>query len=183
MKIQYILLLVVCFTAQLHAQTLNSAFSIFDSQLDEWKIHIDEELYIEARRQMGSNPYHKWELSYDNEEGETLSGHLELKWPDNFSYWDGFWNNERISIEMIHFNDLSSWRIRHNDKTFTIRATTNMMNEWQSRFGDKYRMYQVDEFDLRDWYIDDETEEELTFPMRIAIATLLIELKCFVLNR
>lgn len=178
-----IILIVLCFGNTLSAQIINSAFSVFDTQLDEWKIHIDEESYVEARRLMGSNKYHKWDLSYDNEEGETLSGHIELKWPEDYSYWDVFWNNERVSIEMIYFNDFGAWRIRHNDKTFTIRATSNLMNEWKSRFGNTYNMYQVDEFDLRDWYIDDETEDELTFPMRIAIAALIIELKCFVLKK
>lgn len=183
MKRIVLLLILLSWIPAAYGQVLNSAFSVFDTQLDEWKIHINEESYIDARRQMGSNPYNRWEFSFDTEDGETLSGHMELKWPENFSYWDVFWDNERVSIEMIYFNDFQAWRIRHNDRTFTIRATSNLMNEWQGRFGKNYTMYQVDEFDLRDWYIDDETEEELTLPMRIAIAALVIELRCFVLRK
>lgn len=166
---------------QLNAQVLESAFSEFDDVLDEWKIHINQEEYVEAIRQFGRNPYNRWNISFEDREGQIHRGHLQRKWDNDVNQWDFVFDNEHLSLSTIYRNDIFTWTVKHDNKTFTFTAKDRFGYEWEDRFHKSFewKMFQVDEGLVQEWYIDDTSTDELSYSMRIASALLIIELSCF----
>jgi len=166
---------------QLKGQVLESAFSEFDNVLDEWKIHINQDEFVEAIRQFGVNPYRRWNIRFEDVEGNIHHASLQRKWDNNPNQWDFTFDNEHLSLNTIYRNDLFTWIVKHDDKNFTFTAKDRFGYEWEDRFqkGYNWEMYQVEKGLVQDWYIDDTATDELSFPMRIASALLIIEITCF----
>ncbi len=165
----------------LEAQVIEAAYSEWDDQFEEYKIHINEEEYVEAIRQFGSNPYRRWNLRFENLDGGYYSGYMQLKREGDINYWDFNFDNEFLSIETIYRNDVFTWRIRQGELSFTFSAQDRFGYVWEDRFMKEFDwlMYQVEEGDIRDWYIDDDSDDALSFPMRIAAVLIILEINAF----
>lgn len=164
-----------------NGQVLEAAYSEWDNQFDEYKVHINEEEYVDALRQFGANPYRRWNFRFENLEGDFFTGFMQVKRVGDINYWDFNFDNEFLSIQTIYRNDIFTWKIVHNQKSFTIRAEDHFGQVWEDRNERKFEwsMYQTEEGDIRSWYIDDNSEEELSFPMRLAAAMIIIEINAF----
>ena len=173
--------LTVGFSIDLKAQVLEAVYSEWDDQFEEFKLHINEEEYVEAIRQFGRNPYRRWNFKFENLDGDYFTGFMQLKREGDVNYWDFHFDNELLIIETIYRNDIFTWRITHGDKSFTFTAKDRFGFAWEDRFVKEFdwTMYQVEEGDIRDWYIDDYSVEYLSFPMRIAASMIIIEMSAF----
>ncbi len=80
-------------------QKIEAAYSEWDNQFDEWKIHVNEDVYILAIKQYGANTYNRWNLSYENGE-EFTRGYIQNKRAQDFNYFDFFLGDE----ELYQFN-------------------------------------------------------------------------------
>ena len=160
------------------SQTIEAAYSEWDNHLDEWKIHVNEDLYVEAIRQSGTNPYGRWNLIYEQED-RLDRGYIQMKWAADFNYFDFFLGGEQLSISTIYRNDPTVWKIQHGEQTLIIENKN--VFEWGKRSSRNFDwvMYQVDEREVQNWYIDDNSQDELTFEMRVAATLIVIETFAF----
>ncbi len=156
-----------------HAQKIEAAYSEWDNQLDEWKIHVNEEEYVLAIKQFGTNPYNRWNLTYEGE--ESTWGHMQTKWSADFNYIEFFLGNEQINITTVYPNDPTVWRITHGETSMVIQRQTPF--EWRIRNKKDFDwiMYEVEEGVLHDWYIDDYSGDDITFEMRVAAVLIVLE--------
>jgi len=162
----------------LFSQTLEAAYSAMDFQFDEFRVHINQEEYVEAIKQFGSNPYRRWNFRFENLDGEYYSGYMQQKWEGDVNYWDLQFDNEWLSITTVYSNDVFTWKITHDDRYFIIQAKDRFGTEWEDRAEKDFdwTMYQVEEGELRDWYIDENAEGNLSFPMRLAAIMIVLEI-------
>lgn len=160
-------------------QKFEAAFSHMDDAFYNWNIHISETDIVHSYKREGLNPYSKWELSLLVDDTK-LNGYFEQKRKDDIAYWDFNWNNEWLSVEQIYANDIRQWRIRHGDKIMTIQ-TKDQGQSWENRNQKSYtwKMYMVKEDDFRDWYIDDNSTDQITTGMRLAAIQIIIEMVVF----
>ncbi len=167
--------------SSIQAQILEAAYCEWDDQFDEWKLAINEDEYVFAVRQFGQNPYRRWNLEFvDLNEGE-VRGFMQLKRDGDINYWDFFFGDEQISISTIYRGDIFLWKISDGEKSFSFSASDQFGTEWIDRYEKDidWTMYQVQEGDVRDWYIDEATGSNLSFAFRIAASLLIIELMAF----
>ena len=186
-KLFSILIVFICAGSivPIHSQVLEAAYCEWDDQFDEWKLHVNEDEYVMAVRQFGANEYRRWSLKFENVEGEYFTGFMQLKRAGDINYWDFEFDNEHLSISTIYRNDIFVWKVQHDEQSFSFVAKDRFGYEWEDRYEKNFdwKMYQVQEGDLRNWYIDDLSEEELNLPMRLAAAMVIIELSANELRR
>lgn len=173
------LLMIVYLTS--HSQVLEAAYSEWDDQFDEWKLHINAEEFVLSKRQFGRNTFRRWNVEYETLEGELFTGYMQLNRAEDLNYWELRFNNELIIVTTIHRDDYFLWRVKQGDKSFDFQADDRFGFSWKDRFEKNFdwSMYQVEEGDFRDWYIDDTSEGLITFPMRIAAAMVILDLSSF----
>ena len=163
------------------AQTFEAAYSAWDDQFEEFKIHINEDEFVEAIRQFGRNPFRRWNFRFENLEGDFYTGYMQLKREGDINYWDLVFDNEHLYITTIYANDVFTWKVVHDDKQFTFTAEDRFGLAWEDRFVKEFdwNMYQEQEGELASWYIDDTSEENMTMPMRLAAIMVVLELSAF----
>lgn len=142
-------------------------------------------------------------LAYEEPIPEERIGELKLRWlnvRDDFSEWDYEFSGQRGTIKMKWKDDPSLWELRDFDGTIiTMKASwpndptewrvtdnsntlnwkskwKNQLNEWlvEDRRHGNYYVYALNEFDPRDWAVDDELNEEISAPMRMAMVFLTV---------
>lgn len=137
------------------------------------------------------------------EEEETLYGELKLRWlniRDDFSEWTyelggkrgtirQKWKNDPTQWELRTYegdvitmkapwsNDATEWRVTDNSLSLTLKSRwTNQFDEWlveDTRRG-KFYLYTLQSGDPRDWAIEDNLNEEISEPMKMALIFLVI---------
>jgi hypothetical protein len=178
-KILYIFFLSFVFLGQsVTCQKIEAAYSVWDNQFDEWNIHVNEELYVHAIRQFGANTYSRWNLVYEDDEG-LHRGFMQSKRAEDFNYFDFYIGNEQLMITTVYANNPTIWKIQHYDKTLIIQNRGPF--EWSKRSSREFEwnMYQVNEGFIHDWYIDDNSQDEITFEMRVAATLIVLETVAF----
>lgn len=160
-------------------QKIEAAYSEWDYQFDEWKFHVNEDIYVLAIKQYGANTYNKWDLSYENED-LFLRGYMQSKWAEDFNYFDFFLGDEQLQITTIYRDDPSVWKIQHGDQTLVIQFKNQF--EWGKRHQRDFDwiMYEVVKGQIHDWYIDDYSQDEISFEMRVAATLIVIETMAFI---
>ena len=118
----------------------------------------------------------KWRLRNDYTDwtyriGEK-SGTIKQKWENNPNLWELRSSNTIVNISTIWTNDFTSFKL--SDGIHTIRIERKYAGqdpiEWEisnGRFGN-FTWYNEFEYDLRDWIIIDELNEEVNFELKIA---------------
>lgn len=177
----FIVFLILSCYSFLPAQTLEAAYSEWDDQFDEWRLHLNAEEFVLARRQFGQNSYRRWNIEYETPDEELFTGFIQLNRADDINYWELKFNNELIIVTTIHRDDIFLWRVKYNDITFDFQAEDRFGFSWKDRYEKEFdwNMFMPVEGDFRDWYIDDNAGDALTLPMRIAAAMVVIDLTCY----
>lgn len=134
---------------------------------------------------------------------EVLCGELKLRWlniKDDFSEWTyelgekkgtirQKWKNDPTQWELRTYegdvitmkapwsNDFKEWRITDNSISITLKSRwSNQLDEWlvdDNKRG-KFYLYTLRQGDPRDWAVEDELNEEVSEPMKMAIIFLAI---------
>jgi hypothetical protein len=153
-----------------YGQTLVGLSTRWDDSFSEWV------LYTENGDEEGEITM-KWPLRGDWSEwnfrlGE-LSGTIQMKWKGDPNLWELRAGNEIVTIRSVWKDDWRQWEVKNGGIQLDVKSRwANILEEWTAvdkRFG-VMKIYTAWEGDLRDWVIEDELEDEVSLPTRIALA-------------
>ncbi|MCB0687841.1 MAG: hypothetical protein KDC53_15000 [Saprospiraceae bacterium] len=152
------------------AQELVGLSTRWDDSFAEWVIYT-EGGDVEGEITM------KWPLKGDWSEwnfriGE-LSGTIQVKWKNDPNLWEVRSDNQIITIRTIWKDDWRQWEVKNGDVSLDVKSRwANILEEWTAdddRYG-SMKLYTSWEGDLRDWVVEDQLNEQITLPTKIALA-------------
>ena len=154
------------------AQTLTGFSARFNDAFVEWDIYIDEydeKGYLTMTWQKPDD-WSQWSYRI----GEK-TGTIKTKWNRDFSQWEIRGDNKIITAQMIWNGDPRQWRITDNNITLELKTRWgNQLNEWlvDDNVRGQFYMNASIQNDPRDWDIQDELNESVSFTMKMAITFL-----------
>ena len=140
----------------------------------EWSLFTEDEdrtgdLYL---RWSGREDWTQWDMRL----GDTIA-EIKLKWQDNPNEWEIRCLGTTVMARTLWNGDFREWRISDGDTRLVWKSRYgNQFEEWVLRDEDKgiFRMYTYWELDPREWVIEDALDEEISFPMRLALIFVAI---------
>ncbi len=168
-----ILILSIHYTASTPKE-LYGISTLEDDSYKEWIVYTEDETTdgeLEVR----------WKLKDDQSEWDysvgDASGSIKKKWQNKNTEWELRGDNQIITIKTRWLNDLTEWRISDGTISLTLESEyKNQLDEWsiaKSKYG-TFEMYTLYENDFRDWEIEDNLSEEVSFSMKIAMAFIVM---------
>ena len=105
-------------------------------------------------------------------------GTIRQKWKNDPTLWElRTYEGDVITMKAPWSNDLHEWRITDNNLSITLKSRwANQLDEWlveDSRRG-RFYLYTLHAGDPRDWAVEDNLNEEITEPKKMAIIFLVI---------
>lgn len=162
-----LLLLTIAETAW--TQRLAGLSTKWDDSFSEWVIYGEDEGF-EGEITMRWPTKGDW-TEWDFRIGE-LSGQIKTKWNDDANLWELRSNNEIITIRTVWKDDWRQWEVKNGDIRVDIKSNwSNILEEW-STTSDRYgvmKIYTSWEGDLRDWAVEDDLEDQISIPTKIAM--------------
>lgn len=150
-------------------QYLEGASSKWDDDLTEWEIFLVNEESPGSMVLRWKYPLN-W-TEWDFRLGE-ITGSVETKWRNDASEWVVRSAGEVITVRMLWANDPREWIITDNSTRITFKTRYgNTPEEWymvEDRFG-KFNIFTAYQGDPRDWVVQDDTEDAVTLPMKMAM--------------
>ncbi|MBL7825297.1 MAG: hypothetical protein JNJ57_01610 [Saprospiraceae bacterium] len=165
------------------AQALSTISSRWNNSFVEWDILIapeqedaetdeatEEELYGELKlRRLGfQEDFSEWTYELGGQRGT-----IRQKWKNDPSQWElRTYAGEVITMRASWSNDLSEWRITDNTISLTLGSRwKNRLDEWlvEDQRRGRFYVYTLREGDPRDWAIEDNLNEEVSEPMKMAL--------------
>ena len=105
-------------------------------------------------------------------------GTIRQKWKDDLTNWElRTYDGDVITMRAAWANDLNEWRITNNDFSLTLKSRwTNQLDEWlvQDPSRGRFYMYTMRQRDPRDWAIEDNLDETVSLPMRLAMMFIIV---------
>ena len=158
-----------------NAQILRGMSARFNDALVEWDIYTGES---DDRGEKGNltmtwqNPddWSQWTYRV----GEK-TGTIKTKWNRDISQWEIRGDNKIITAQMIWSGDPRQWRITDNTMTLELKSKwANQNSEWFVDDDQRGQLFISMNFqnDPRDWNIEDELNQSVSFPMKMAIIFL-----------
>ncbi len=163
------ILLSLFLTSSLAAQHLAGLSTRWDDSFTEWNIVLEEEVQEGEiiMRWAQRNDWSEWDFRV----GE-LSGAIKVKWKGDANLWELRADNEIVTIKTVWKDDFRQWEVKSGNIGFDVESRwSNILEEWSAsdkRFGNLI-MYTNWEGDLRDWIIEDNLNEQISMPMKIAL--------------
>ncbi len=152
------------------AQNLAGLSTRWDDSFTEWIIYLAEEEDLQGEITM------RWPMKGDWTEWDyrlgDLSGAIKVKWKDNPNLWEVRGDNEIVTIQTVWRDDWRQWEVKSGDIRIDVKSRwANILEEWSAQHDEwgKVQMYTSWEGDLRDWVIEDDLNQELSLPVKIAI--------------
>ncbi len=184
---QWLLISGLFLTTGLPAQALSGVSSQWSDSFVEWSIYIQpeqraddeeppqEEQYGELK-QRWLNVREDWS-EWDFELGGGR-GTIKQRWKDDPSQWElRTFEGDIITMRTTWPGDFSEWRVTDNTVTLSLKSRwTNQLDEWlvQDSNRGRFYMYTLRRQDPRDWAIEDDLDETVSDPMRLALIFLTI---------
>lgn len=163
------------FINSMNAQTeLFGISSEWDDSFKEWIIYTDDEDTEGelSKRWLSKNDWTEWDYEIGDE-----SGKIKKKWPNDNSFWELRGNGEIVTMRTKWRGDITEWRISDGNETLTLRSKYKThLEEWEvkeKKFG-KFEMFTTYQFDVRDWDIIDELDEEISMSIKIAMVFIVM---------
>ena len=170
MKQLFLLLTFSLFSFCLSAQIITGMATKWSDDFRDWTIYTDvedEEGSLTMRWQ-NQLDWSQWDYRL----GES-SGSIKTKFNNDLSQWEVRGDGEIIDIRMKWNNDVNEWTISDGSKKLTLKAAyNNNLNDWEI-VGNKngaFQMYMEWQDDPRNWIIEEELDEEISLPFKMAIA-------------
>ncbi|MFN7116319.1 MAG: hypothetical protein ACK4TA_05930 [Saprospiraceae bacterium] len=160
-------------TASVQAQVLTGISSKWSDSFGEWTIYTDnQELEGELRlRWLSTDNWTEWEYRLGEE-----TGTIRMKWKDNPNEWEVRGNNEVVTMRTVLNGNFREWRIIGN-KNFDWKSRYgNTFDEWaiaSSHLG-TFNLLTAWEGNPSDWIIEDELDESITLPTKMALVFLSV---------
>lgn len=171
-KILFYLLTFLVFNIK--AQTLTGISVKYNDAYVDWTIYTDDE-DVEGTLTMTWQSPDDWS-QWTYRIGEH-TGTIKTKWNKDLSHWEIRGDNKIISAQQTWQGDNRQWRITNNSFSLDLKCKYgNNWNDWEvndSKRG-KFSVLTAYQNDPRDWTIEDELNEEVTLPMKMAIVFMSI---------
>jgi len=158
----------------LHAQYLTGIATAWSDSFVEWQLFSDEEEVMGnlKMRWPTRNDWTEWDYRLGDEFGT-----IKLKWKENPNEWEIRGDNQIVTARTVFANDFRQWRITDNSTRLTLQSKYgNRWDEWAIKevtYGN-FQIYTNWEGDPREWIIVDEFEDEISFPMKMAIVFIAV---------
>lgn len=140
----------------------------------EWELQTDIEDQIGTLklRWAFQNNWTEWDFRL----GDTTAT-IQQKWKDDPELWEIRALGKTATARTTWRGDFRSWRLQDGTHTFTWKSKySNLLEEWELReasFG-AFSVYTYYEGDPRDWVVNDELKEEISFAMRLAMIFIAV---------
>ena len=142
----------------------------WDDAFTEWTIFIAQDEDLQGTINM------RWPLKGDWSEwdyrlGES-TGAIKVKWKEDPNLWEVRGDNEIVTIKTVWRDDWRQWEVKCGDLRLDVKSKwSNILEEWSAeseRWG-KIEMFTAWEGDVRDWIIEDQLDEQIPLPVKIAL--------------
>lgn len=155
------------------AQVLTGISSKWSDSFGEWTIYTDnQELEGELKlRWLTTNDWTEWEYRIGEE-----TGTIRMKWKDNPNEWELRGGNEVVTMRTVLNGNFREWHIIGNKNLTWKSRYGNTFDEWEksdAHFG-TFDLATAWEGNPGDWMIEDELDEEVTLPTKMALVFLSV---------
>lgn len=158
---------------QSQAQVLSGISTKWNDTFGEWTLYTDnQELEGDLQlRWLTNNDWTEWEYRLGD-----ATGTIRMKWKGNANEWEVRGGNDIVTMRTLYNNNFREWRIT-SSKTMTWKSRYgNNLDEWElddSRLGN-FTMLTAWEGNPGDWIIEDELDESINLPTKMALVFLVI---------
>ena len=174
-----------------HTQTLSSISARWSDSFVEWALYIpapdtvqteDDDSEAAAEEEYGElklrwlnmrDDWSEWDFNLGEERGT-----IKMKWKDDPTQWElRTYSGAVVTMRASWSNDLSEWRVTDNAISISLRSRwTSQYDEWlvQDPTRGTFYLYTLVEGDPRDWKIEDNFDETLSQPMKMAMIFLTV---------
>ncbi|MCU0345359.1 MAG: hypothetical protein MUC59_00340 [Saprospiraceae bacterium] len=152
---------------------LTGISSYFDDSFVEWRFYAEdedgneEEGTLKLTWQLREDDWTEWDYRIGD-----LTGNIKMKWKDKPEEWDLRGNNTIINARSVWPGQFDEWRITDNTTTLTLKSKWgNQSDEWLLRSSNNgnFNMFTSYERDPRDWVIEDELDDKVSFEMKLML--------------
>jgi hypothetical protein len=156
------------------AQILTGISARYNDAFVDWDIYTDNDDEQGSLTMTWQKPddWTQWTYRIGDK-----SGTIKTKWIRDISLWEVRGDNKIITIQMMWANDPRSWRITDNTMSIDVKSRLGMdFQEWNVDEGKRGKLnIFMDKYnDPRDWNIEDELDESIPLPMKIAILFIVM---------
>ncbi len=178
-------LLLLGISPNVFAQTISTVSSRWSDSFVEWAIfspsedetadELEEVLYGELKLRWLNlkDDFSEWTYELGGKRGT-----IRQKWQNAPTQWElRTYEGDVISMKAPWSNDISEWRVTDNTLSLTLKSRwTNQFDEWlvEDPNRGKFYLYTLQTGDPRDWAIEDQLNEEISEPMKMALIFLVI---------
>jgi hypothetical protein len=140
----------------------------------DWEIYCDDSDDVGSLTMTWQSPddWSQWTYRI----GEK-TGTIKTKWNKDFSQWEIRGDNKIITAQMIWNGDPRQWRVTDNSISIELKTKWgNQLTEWivdDNKRG-QFNMFMDIQNDPRDWVIEDELDETVSFPMKMTLLFLTV---------
>lgn len=134
-----------------------------------------EELYGELKLRWLNlrDDWTEWDYELGGERGT-----IRQKWKDDSSQWElRSYSGDIVNMRTMWPNDFTEWRVTDNSITLKLESRwKNQFDEWlvdDSSRGKLY-LYTFARNDPRDWAIEDDLDESVSQPMKMALIFITV---------
>lgn len=155
------------------AQFLTGLSSYYDDSFVEWRFYTineaeeEDEGSLKITWQLRQDDWSEWDYRVGD-----ASGTIKMKWKDKPEEWELRGNNAIVTARTVWPGQFTEWRVSDGNATLTLQSRySNQWDEWQLRNSNNgnFFMYTAYERDPRDWIIEDELDEEVSFEMKLML--------------
>ncbi|MCC6281952.1 MAG: hypothetical protein IT262_15215 [Saprospiraceae bacterium] len=181
------LLLGLLLCQNLPAQVLSGVSSRWSDSFVEWEIFIQPEIARGEEEPPPEEQYGELKLRWLNVRDDWSEWDFELgggrgtikqRWKEDPSQWElRTYEGDIVTMRTAWPGDFGEWRVTDNNVTLSLKSRwTNQFDEWlvQDASRGRFYLYTVRSQDPRDWVIEDELDETVSQPMRLALIFLTI---------
>lgn len=174
-------------TSALHAQEFSGVSTRWSDSFVEWEIYIQPEQARDEDEPPKEEVFGEMKLRWLNVRDDWSEWDFELgggrgtikrRWKDDPSQWElRTYEGDVVTMRIAWPGDFSEWRVTDNSVTLNLKSRwTNQFDEWtvQDSNRGKFYMYTLRSQDPRDWAIEDDLDETVSDPMRLALIFLTV---------
>jgi len=155
-------------------ERLSSFNTYWDDSFKEWVIVADKgDLtgIIEIKWKLRDD-WTQWVVEIGD-----YNGQIKMKWDNDPGLWQMNINGKFIEMRTVWPRDYSEWKIKGDGIELRLKSKyRNILEEWSCDHKDLgyIDMFTSREGDLRDWIIEDELNEEVSFEMKLALTFIAV---------
>ncbi len=182
-----ICLFFVLLSCSLPAQTISGISSRWSDSFVEWEIYMQPEKARDEEEASQEEVFGEMKLRWLNVRDDWSEwdfemggqrGTIKRRWKDDPSQWElRTYEGDVVTMRIAWAGDFTEWRVTDNSVTLTLKSRwTNQFDEWlvQDSNRGQFYMYTMRRMDPRDWTIEDDLDETVSYPMRLALIFLTV---------